>query len=88
MLLNGEAGDPDPEAALPWLTKAVAAHHPIAEYRLGLLYEEGKVVEKNLTFARKLYMDAAARGVPGAKEHLDKLGGPVPGAQPAGAPAP
>jgi TPR repeat protein len=88
MLLNGEAGDPDPEAALPWLTKAVAAHHPIAEYRLGILYEEGKVVEKNLTFARTLYMDAAARNVPGAKERLDKLGGPVPGAQPAGAPAP
>jgi TPR repeat protein len=86
MLLNGEAGEPDPKAALPWLTEAASAHHPIAEYRLGLLYEEGKVVEKNLNFARTLYADAAARGVPGAKEHLDKLGGPVPGAQPAGAP--
>jgi len=88
MLLNGEAGDPDPQAALPWLTQAAAAHHPIAEYRLGLLYEEGTVVEKNLGFARTLYADAAARGVPGAKEHLDKLGGPVPGAQPSGTPPP
>jgi TPR repeat protein len=86
MLLNGEAGDPDPKAALPWLTQAAAAHHPIAEFRLGLLYEEGTVVEKNLNFARTLFADAAARGVPGAKEHLDKLGGTVPGAQPAGSP--
>ncbi len=88
MLLNGEAGKPDPKAALPWLTAAAAAHHPIAEYRLGVFYEEGTLVEKNLGFARTLFADAAARGVPEAKERLAKLGGPVPGAQPAGAPNP
>ncbi len=88
MLLNGEAGEPDPKAALPWLTAAAAAHHPIAEYRLGLFYEDGKLVDRNLDFARTLYADAARRGVPDAKERLDKLGGPVPGAQPAGAPNP
>ena len=88
MLLNGEAGEPDPKAALPLLTQAAAAHHPIAEYRLGVFYEEGTLVEKNLGFARTLYTDAAARGVPEAKERLKKLGGPVPGAQPAGAPNP
>jgi len=86
MLLDGEAGPPDPKAALPLLTQAAAAHHPVAEYRLGVLYEDGTVVEKNLGFARTLYTDAAARGVPEAKERLAKLGGPVPGAQPAGNP--
>ena len=74
MLLNGEAGPPDPKAALPLLTQAAAAHHPIAEYRLGVFYEEGTVVEKNLGFARTLYTDAAGRGVPEAKERLQKLG--------------
>ncbi len=88
MLLDGEAGEPDPRAALPWLVQASAAHHPIAEYRLGQLYEDGTVIQKNLDTARALYADAAARGVPGAKERLDKLGGPVPGAQPAGEPHP
>jgi TPR repeat protein len=78
MLLNGEAGPPDPKAALPWLTQAVAAHHPIAEYRLGVFYEEGTLVEKNVDYARALYTDAAARGVPDAKERLARLGGPVP----------
>lgn len=82
MLLNGEAGDPDPKAALPWLTLAASAHHAIAEYRLGLLYEEGKVVDKDDHVARTLYASAAAAGVPGAKERLAALGGPVPGAQP------
>lgn len=88
MLLNGEAGEPNPKAALPWLTAAAAAHHPIAEYRLGVFYEEGTLVEKNLGFARTLYADAATRGVPDAKARLEKLGGPVPGAQPAGTPNP
>jgi TPR repeat protein len=77
MLLNGEAGAPDPKAALPWLTQAAAAHHPIAEYRMGVFYEEGTLVEKNLAFARTLYADAAARGVPEAKERLARLGGPA-----------
>jgi hypothetical protein len=86
MLLNGEAGDPDPKAALPWLTSAASAHHAIAQYRLGLMYEEGTVVEKNYGFARTLYTEAAAAGVPEAKERLAKLplvpAEPVPSANP------
>ncbi|MBS0472497.1 MAG: sel1 repeat family protein [Proteobacteria bacterium] len=73
MLLNGEAGDPDPKAALPWLMSAASVHHPIAEYRLAILYEEGTVIDRNIGLARKLYADAAARGVPGAAERLAKL---------------
>jgi uncharacterized protein len=76
MLLNGEAGPPDPKAALPLLTQAAMAHHPIAEYRLGVFYEEGTLVDKNLAFARTLYADAAARGVTEAKERLTKLPAP------------
>ncbi len=84
MLLDGEAGEPDPKSALPWLTSAAAAHHPLAEYRLGVLYEEGTLVEKNLGFARTLYAEAAASGVADAKARLDKLG-PAP-TVPAGSP--
>ena len=85
-MLNGEAGEPDPKGALPWLTQAAAAHHPVAEYRLGEMYEEGTLVEKDVHTARTLYSDAAAAGVPGAKERLAALGGPIPGAQPPEAP--
>ena len=73
MLLDGEAGPPDPKAALPWLEGAADAGHPIAEYELGTLYEQGSVVTKDLTKARTLYTDAAARGVPGAAERLAAL---------------
>ena len=73
MLMNGEAGPPDPEAAAGWLTLASAAHHPVAEFELGELYETGRGVTQNFAFARELFEDAAARGVPGAKEHLDAL---------------
>jgi TPR repeat protein len=73
MLMNGEAGAPDPKAAAGWLTLASAAHHPIAEFELGELYEAGSGVTKNLDLARELFEDAAARGVPGAREHLAQL---------------
>ena len=60
------------------LTQAAQAHHPIAEYRLGLLYEQGVLVQKDLNFARTLYTQAAAAGVLDAKERLVALGGSVP----------
>jgi len=50
------------------------------------MYEEGELVEKDVHTARTLYGDAAAAGVPGAKERLAALGGPIPGAQPPEAP--
>jgi len=78
MLLDGEAGKPDPKGALPWLTSAAAAHHPLAEYRLGLFYEQGYLVEKNLTFARTLYTAAAEAGVRDAKVRLVAMGASVP----------
>jgi hypothetical protein len=86
MLLDGEAGKPDPNRALPWLASAVAAHHPLAEYRLGLFYEQGFLVEKNLNIARTLYMAAAEAGVRDAQERLVAMGGSVPDTPPAEVP--
>jgi TPR repeat protein len=73
MLMNGDAGPPNASEAAQWLTLASAAHHPVAEFELGELYEAGRGVPKDLETARELYRDAAARGVPGAKEHLAAL---------------
>jgi|SRR5579871_3892211 len=87
MLMDGEAGKPDPKRALPWLALAAAAHHPLAEYRLGLLYEQGVLVEKNLNLARNLYTVAAQAGVRDAQERLVALGGSVPESPPPDAPA-
>ena len=77
MLLNGEAGAPDPAGAVPWLTAAASAHHAIAEFELGELFETGQGVTKDIEVARHLYIEAAARGVPGAKERLAALPPPA-----------
>jgi TPR repeat protein len=73
MLMNGEAGKPNPAAAAVWLALASAAHHPVAEFELGELYETGSGIGQDFAQARKLYVDAAARGVPGARERLASL---------------
>ncbi len=66
--------------------RSAAAHHPSAEYRLGGVDEEGTRVEKKRGFARTHEIDAAARGVPEAKERLAELSGPAPATTPAGNP--
>ena len=73
MLMNGEAGKPDPANAAIWLALASAAHHPVAEFELAELFETGSGVQQDLRQARKLYVDAVARGVPGARERLAAL---------------
>ena len=78
MLMDGEAGPPDVKGAIPWLTLAASAGHPIAEYRLGTLYEQGVYVDKDIEKAKSLYADAADRGVTGAADRLKALGGPPP----------
>lgn len=85
MLLKGEMGEPNLDAAVQWLTAAAAAHHPIAQFELAELYEEGRGVGKDIEVARDLYRQAAERGVPGAKERLAAL--PAPPSPPAAAPA-
>jgi uncharacterized protein len=78
MLMDGEAGPPDVKGAIPWLTLAASAGHPIAEYRLGTLYEQGVYVDKDIEKAKSLYADAANRGVAAAADRLKALGGPPP----------
>lgn len=73
MMLNGEGGAVDPKGALPWLKSAVTAHHPLAEFRLGEMFEAGQIVPQDLTEARILYADAAARGVAAAGSRLSAL---------------
>ena len=82
MLLKGEAGKPNPTAAAAWLLLAASAHHPVAEFELAELYEDGDGVDQNLGRARELYRDAAARGVPGASERLASLEANHPAASP------
>jgi hypothetical protein len=82
MLLKGEAGPPNPKAALPLLQAAAAANHPLAQYELGEMYESGELVPKDLDIARSLYAKAARHGVTEAGGRLAALGPPA-GVQPA-----
>src|SRR6185437_8681718 len=86
MLLKGEAGPPDLGAALPLLQAAAAAHHPVAQFELGELYETGAppLVPQNLEVARQLYAAAAEHGMKEAAERL-RVVGPPAAAKPAGA---
>jgi hypothetical protein len=76
MLLRGEAGPPNPKAALPLLVSAAAANHPIAQYELGQIYETGQdgLVPRNLETARSLYAAAASHGMKEASDRLKTLG--------------
>jgi len=87
MLLKGEAGPPDLGAALPLLQAAAAAHHPMAQFQLGELYETGAppLVPQNLEVARQLYAAAADRGMKEAADRLRVVGPPAPVASPPGA---
>jgi TPR repeat protein len=73
MYLKGEAGAPDPQAALPWLEAAAKANHPVAQFQLAELYERGKVTPRDVSKAETLYAAAAARGVPHAADRLALL---------------
>ncbi len=80
MLLDGEAGKPDPGAALYWLRKAAESNHPVAQYLLGTMYEAGNGVDRDLDRAKTLYAAAAAHGDKQALSRLAALKGwPAPG---------
>src|ERR1700744_4911680 len=66
MLLKGEAGPPDLEAALPLLQGGgPAANHRVAQFELGELYETGAppLVQQNIEVARQLYAASAGHGM-------------------------
>jgi hypothetical protein len=73
MLFKGEAGPPDPKAAEYWLKLAALAGHPLAQFELGEIYEQGLTGTKDLEVARGLYQQAAAGGVAEAAERLKSL---------------
>jgi len=60
--------------ALKWYKKAAAAGADNANYMLGVMYEEGQGVTKNIDTAIIYYRKAAAAGNSAAKEALKKLG--------------
>ena len=63
-------GGPDYRAAAGWYLKAVNLGDHDAAFRLGLLYEQGNGVPKDLNQARRLYTQA---GTPDASSRLSKL---------------
>jgi TPR repeat protein len=91
MLINGEGGPADPKEAVGLLAQAANANHALAQYQLGLMYEQGQYVPRDLARAQTLYAVAAERGVWDAKVRLAALKGwpaptppaPAPGLQPA-----
>lgn len=73
MLLDGEAGPPDPAKAAFWLKLAADAGHPVAAYRLAGLFETGAGVPQDLDAARAYYDIAARAGYKDAAERLKDL---------------
>ena len=69
----------------PWLALAAQAGHPMAEYELGQLFEQGEVIPKNIETARVLYKAAVAGGV---KEAADRLAALPPAPPPPPPPTP
>jgi TPR repeat protein/class 3 adenylate cyclase len=63
-------GGPDYRAAAGWYLKAVNLGDHDSAFRLGLLYEQGNGVPKDLNQARRLYTQA---GTPDANARLAKL---------------
>ena len=59
--------------AAKWYVDAASSHNPTAMYRLGLFYEYGKLFQKDLNSARKMYERAMARGHKGAESRLAVL---------------
>lgn len=72
-LLNVESEDFDPEEGLRWLTLSAMQGFDIAMYRLGKLYLQGDIIEKNIGEALRWLWEADAKGNPYAQYQLGKL---------------
>lgn len=69
--LRGEGGGPDADKeAFKLLRLAGMRSHPCAQYVIGCLYSEGKVVWKNDRLALKWWLKAAKRWHPDAQEQV------------------
>lgn len=65
---------PDKKLALQILSNAAARGEKEAQFLLGEAYEEGDVVDMNLTTAKLWYQKSAAQGYPDAVEAVARLG--------------
>lgn len=72
-LLNIESEDFDPEEGLRWLTLSAMQGFDIAMYRLGKLYLQGDVIEKNIGEALRWLWEADAQDNSYAQYQLGKL---------------
>lgn len=61
--------------AVKWFQKAASQGDSIAQLNLGIMYQEGKGIEKSLPDAVTWFQKAAAQGSEGAKERLAELKG-------------
>ena len=69
-LLDGRGVARDPHAAAQWFEQAATRGLPIAEYRLGALYEKGIGVTRDLPAAMGWYVKAATAGNARAMHNL------------------
>ena len=72
-LLNIESEDFDPEEGLRWLTLSAMQGFDIAMYRLGKLYLQGDVIDKNIGEALRWLWEADAQDNSYAQYQLGKL---------------
>lgn len=72
-LLNIESENFDPEEGLRWLTLSAMQGFDIAMYRLGKLYLQGDILEKNISEALRWLWEADAKDNPYAQYQLGKL---------------
>ena len=61
------------QKAVEWYTKAAEQGNAVAQYNLGVCYNFGKGVEKDLQKAIEWYTKAAEQGDEDAQEALERL---------------
>lgn len=64
---KGEDNPLDPAKATFWYEKAVAADHPAAKHRLGLMYATGTWVKQDFNITAELFESAAKQKYPAAQ---------------------
>jgi TPR repeat protein len=69
----GGAMKKDEEKAVQWYQKAADQGHPMAQYALGIMYENGDGVLADKRTAAEWYRKAATRGVAHAQFNLGVL---------------
>ena len=67
------AVDKDEKLAVLWYRKAAEQGHPLAQYHLGRLFEEGKGVERDYSQAFTWYRKSADKGYSGSQFRLAEL---------------